>query len=350
MGLFVHDRSDARIPVDIVTGFLGSGKTTLINHLMRSPELTDTAIIINEYGEVPLDQHLVPQGDEVVVLANGCLCCVMQGEFEEAVGRLYARREAEGIPEFKRLIVETTGLADPAPLVQVLLNNPLISGNFRLDRVITTVDAVNGLGAIADHAEAVKQVALADRLLITKRDLAEAAACDALTTRLAAINQFALVIDVANGVVAPPVLFGDGGSRAPGQEAEILRWLALPGAHADHHGHDRVAGIETFCLTIDHPIAWRVFADNMRRVRVAHADRLLRVKGLVNVEGEDAPIVVHGVHHVFHAPVRLDRWPTEDRRTRLVFITSGLGKQDVESLWYKEEPASRLEEWLNTVQ
>ena len=323
MGLFLSPDETGHFPVSLITGFLGSGKTTLLNRLLRHSRMAGTAVVINEFGDVPLDQHFIEKTDgEVVVMANGCLCCSLNGDLEGIVGTLFAKREAGIIPAFERLVVETTGLADPAPIMQLLLNSPLIGRSFRLDAVVATVDAVHGMRALDEHEEAIKQAAIADRIVITKTDLADP---EPLVARLRALNPGAALFQVVMGEIDPDLLFGVGevALRDP------VRWLG-PIAHLHHHGRDDV---DAFCLTSDQPLDWREFQRWLTRIKVREADRLLRVKGMVDVVGEDGPVIVHGVHHVFHPPVKLDRWPEGDRATKLVFITRGLDRAGIEAEW-----------------
>ena len=330
MSLFEDATARARLPVSLITGFLGSGKTTLLNHLLRHPEMAYTAIVVNEFGEIALDQHFIERSDgEVVVLANGCVCCTVQGDLEDVVGNLFGRR-GSGALAFDRLVIETTGLADPAPIMQLLLSKPLIAENFALDAVVATVDAIHGARQLDEHGEAVKQAALADRILITKTDLAAAGAIDALARRLAAMNRSASVHRLPQQDVGPAQLFGAALVDRRGQVQEQAAWLGdHPTAAHEHHLHD----IDTFALTIDRPLDWREFSRWLTRIKIRHADRLLRVKGIISVAGEDAKIAIHGVHHVFHPPVRLPRRADDDEMSRLVFITRGLARGEIESDW-----------------
>ena len=358
MSLFEPDRSAARTPVSVITGFLGSGKTTLLNRLLRADGMADSAVIINEFGEIGLDHLLVERLDgEVAVMANGCICCTVRSDLEETLRMLLARRDAGEVPHFTRVLIETTGLADPAPVVQLLLANPLVSHFVRLDAVVVTVDAVNAMRQLDEHAEAVKQVAIADRLLLTKADLADAAGIAALSARLAALNPAAPILAVAQGVVAPERLFGAALFDPARKTADVQRWLneaayAAGGhgplhEHGHHHGHPHDghghahhhhadaghsphdAAIQACCLVFAAPLEWDLVSRWLAALRHWRGADLLRVKGILNVVGEDAPLVVHGVHHVFHPPVRLSGWPDADRRSRLVFITRNLGREEL---------------------
>jgi G3E family GTPase len=344
MSLFEHDKSAERLPVSLITGFLGSGKTTLLNRLLRHEAMKDSAVIINEYGEVSLDHLLVERVDgEVAVLASGCICCTIRSDLEETLRTLLVKRDRGEVPPFRRILVETTGLADPAPIVQLLLNNPLVSHFLRLDTVVTTVDAANAIHQLDHQYEAVKQVALADRLLITKCDLVSNTA--ALERRLRGLNPAARIESVMHGEIDPEGLFGAALIDPEKKTVEIARWLneqafsaSREPAHHDHahhshahHGHD--AGITSFVLAFDEPLDWMAVSNWLAWLRSARGEDLLRVKGILNLRGEATPVVIHGVHHVFHPPVALREWPDADRRSRIVFITRGITREEVLAQW-----------------
>jgi G3E family GTPase len=333
MGLFLSPDEEGRFPVSLITGFLGSGKTTLLNRLLRYPAMAGTAVVINEFGEVALDQLFVEKTDgEVVVMANGCLCCSLNGDLEGIVGTLFEKRAAGTVPEFERLVVETTGLADPAPIMQLLINSPLLGRSFRLDAAVATVDAVHGMHALDEHEEAVKQAAIADRLVITKCDLADPVPFEA---RLRAINPSAAIHRAVMGEIDPALLFGAGDAALK----DPVGWLG-PIAHLHHHGRD---AIEAFCLRANTPLDWREFQSLLTRIKVREADHLLRVKGIVAVAGEAGPVVIHGVHHVFHPPVGLARWPDADHTTRIVVIARGLDRARLEKEWAEFIAPARLQ-------
>ena len=348
MGLFDTDKSASRLPVSLITGFLGSGKTTLLNRLLRHDGMGDSAVIINEFGEVGLDHLLVEAIDgEVAVLASGCVCCTLRSDLEQTLRDLLVKRDRGEVPAFSRILVETTGLADPAPIVQLLLNNPLVSHFVRLDAVVTTVDAVNGLRQIGEHAEAVKQAALADRLLLTKTDLAPPATIDDLQWRLATLNPGATRHTVANGEIAPDMLFGAALFDPSRKSADVRRWINesayqkprhgdrdhdhAHGYDHDHHDHGHTTDIRSCCLTAGEPLSWDAVSSWLARVRNGAGNDLLRVKGILNLIGETAPVAIHGVHHVFHPPVQLDAWPDGDHRSRIVFITRRIEPADLEA-------------------
>lgn len=303
--------NDSRLPVTVVTGFLGSGKTTLINRLLRHPDMAETAVLVNEFGEIGLDHMLVEAIDETTVLVGaGCLCCTVREDMVVALADLLERREAGKVPCFRRVLVETTGLADPAPILHTLLADERINGDCRIDGIVTTVDAVLGTATLANHHESQRQATVADRLVLTKTDLVTPEDTATLRARLAALNDGAVVHDAP---VAPDDLFGAGLLDATRDGGAVARWLG-----ESHHDHD--GAIASMSLTaetplrIDRVVAW------IEDTLIAQGDRLLRLKGILDVEGSAVPIVVHGVQHVFHPLQRLATWPAGPRRSRLVMI------------------------------
>ncbi|MGY4476658.1 CobW family GTP-binding protein [Bradyrhizobium sp. USDA 3364] len=349
MSLFENDKSADRLPVSVITDFLGSGKTTLLNRLLRHEAMSDSAVIINEYGEVALDHLLVERVDgEVTVLASGCICCTIRSDLEETLRALLVKRDRGEVPPFQRILVETTGLADPAPIIQLLLNNPLVSHFLRLDTVVTTVDAANAAHQLDRQYEAVKQVALADRLLITKSDLVSY--IDTLEARLGRLNPGARIERAMHGEIDPAALFGAALVDPAKKTVDVERWLnerAFAGCcseghshaahdhddddHHAHHHHD--AAIMSFVLAFDEPLDWMAVSQWLAYLRNARGEDLLRVKGILNLRDEMTPVAIHGVHHVFHPPVALAGWPDADRRSRIVFITRGIARHEVMALW-----------------
>ena len=310
------------ISVSIITGFLGSGKTTLLNHLVRQPGMADTVVIVNEFGEIGIDHLLIEQAfEDTVLLENGCICCSIRGDLVDTLTDL-RRKVAQGeLPPFSRAVVETTGLADPAPILQTLMSDERLQQDFALDRIITTVDAVNALGQLEDFDEAVKQIAVADVLLITKSDLA-ANRIAALQGRLRAINAAAPIAAIDHGQADPDVLFGrEQVTRDYGE------WLS----HSHDHLHDGESGINSFAIVIDDPLPWTAVRAWLETVASLRGADLLRIKGILNVAGLDGPVVVHGVQHVFYPPIELREWPDPDRTSRIVFITRNLEKHALEN-------------------
>jgi G3E family GTPase len=316
------------IPVNLVTGFLGSGKTTLLNRLLRSPELANTAVLVNEFGAVGLDHLLLEAVDgETVVLQSGCVCCTIRGELAEAIRALLSKRERGLVPRFTRLAIETTGLADPAPIVSTLSAEPVLRHHVRLGSIITTVDAVNGALHLRDNPESVKQVAVADRLVVTKTDLADPDARRRLEAELGRLNPTAPILDALEGPWAPEELMASDVYDPAHRRREVAHWLRQEAASPAHDGHDpnrHGADIRAFCLSFEQPLDWTAFGLWLTMLLHAHGQEVLRVKGILNVEGLSTPVVLHGVQHVVHPPAHLDRWPDDDRRSRIVFIVRGL--------------------------
>ncbi|MGF1528858.1 MAG: CobW family GTP-binding protein [Candidatus Competibacterales bacterium] len=325
-------------PVSVFTGFLGSGKTTVLNHLMAQPELRETLVLINEFGAIGLDHHLVTfsREDTVVEMANGCLCCTIRSDLLKTLSQAMGRFSRGGVPWFKRVAIEPTGLADPAPVLQLLMREPTITRHYRLDGVITTVDGVNGMDTLDRHGEAVKQAAVADRLLVTKADLAAPDTLAALLTRLRALNPAATLRVVRNGAVEPAAVLNVGLYNPQTKSLDVQNWLQAEAYGEDHHHHHHDhshghhhhndvnrhdAHIQALCLTVDEPFTPGVLDRWLGVLRDLRGPDLLRLKGMVNVVGYDGPLILQGVQHVLHPLAVLDAWPTDDRRSHLVFIT-----------------------------
>jgi len=353
------------VPVSILTGFLGAGKTSLLNRLLKDPDLTDTAVIINEFGDVSLDHLLVEaSSDGIIELSDGCLCCTVRGELVDTLADLMDRMQTGKIKPLKRVVIETTGLADPAPVLQSVMGNPVIAQSYRLDGVVTVVDAVNGFPTLANHEEALKQVAMADRLVISKVSLATPDAVISLQARLRELNPRAPMMDGDLPEAAKAELFHCGLYDPATKIADVGRWLQdeVAGehepahvhdghhhdhdhAHCDHdhhdHGHHRNdenrhgPDIRSFSIVHDRPIdpmALEMFVDLLRS---AHGEKLLRMKAIVAMsDNPDRPLILHGVQAVFHPPQRLAAWPDpSDRRTRMVLITKDLPEAFVRDLF-----------------
>jgi len=353
---------DRRVPVIILTGFLGAGKTTLLNHVVGQPEMLGTAVLINEFGEVAVDHHLVEKIDEaLVVLDSGCICCSVRGDLVKALKGLFQRAARGELAPVSRVLIETTGLADPAPVIHTLMEDPFIAGRFRCDGVITAVDATHAESQLDEHREALRQVAMADRLLVTKCDLAAPAQCAALRERLARLNPGAQQIEVFGGMPPPGAISGCGLYDAAGKMPDVVRWLGEESARARTEGASRTTGpmawrkldagarggvaraparhddrIQSYVLTFDDPLDWLGFSDGLGLILQAYGERILRVKGLLNVAGDPLPRVIQCVQHVTYPPSSLPAWPDarpyDDRRSRLVFIVCDLPRAEVDNI------------------
>jgi G3E family GTPase len=304
------------LPVALVTGFLGSGKTTLISALLAHPDMGETAVLVNELGEVAIDHHLVRRVDErTVVMASGCVCCTLRGDLRDELRDLLARRDRGELAPFRRVVVETTGLADPAPVLSTLLTDPVLRHHYAVEAVVTTADALTGADTLDRHPESVKQAAVADTLLVTKADAAAPAAVAELEARLRALNPLARIRRVSFGAIAPGDLLRGG--------ARTLPPTAVPSTGRHDHGD-----IRAFSLVLDQPLDWDAFAVWLTMLLHSRGLDVLRVKGLIDV-GEAGPVVLDGVQHVVHRPRHLGAWPDDDRRSRIVFITRGIERDAV---------------------
>jgi len=311
----------ARVPVTVVTGFLGAGKTTLIRALLATPEGAGTAVVVNEFGEIGIDDALLrASSDATVLLGNGCLCCVARSDLQETLRALVAERARGAVPNFRRVLIETSGLADPGPVLQTFASDRALGGEFHLQSLIAVVDAATGAGTLARHPEARQQIALADRIVLTKTDLVDEAARRHAIKQVQAFGTAPLAI-ARDGAIDPAFLLAEPVAELPGRLGEG------PRAHAHTHG------VASFVLFFDAPLPWAAFEQAMAVLVALRGPDLLRVKGLVAVAGCRGPVVIHAVQHVAHRPVELDEWPDADRRSRLVFVTRGLARDTVAALF-----------------
>jgi G3E family GTPase len=322
---------DSPVPLTVITGFLGAGKSTLLNHLLRQPEMEGTAVLVNEFGEIGLDHLLIARLDETTVLLNaGCLCCTVRGDLVQALRNLQPRVE-QGL--VRRVVVETTGLADPAPILQTLMGDAYAATRYRLDGVVTVVDAVHAMGQLDQHIEAVKQVAIADRLVLTKTDLLPAGDDAPLRARLAALNPAAPILVANNGQIAAATLL-EAGFDPASKTADVRAWLNIDAYAGHHHHHDKNrhdASIRAFCMRFDKPLHWQGVGSWLEMLIATQGEKLLRVKGILNLTGQDRPVAIHGVQHLFHPPALLPAWPEgDDRTSRIVMIVRDIDPAVIE--------------------
>lgn len=334
------------IPLTVITGFLGAGKTTLLNKLLRDPMLSETAVLVNEVGEISLDHLFYEVVDgETLLLAGGCMCCSVRGDLVAALENILRGIDNGKSASYRRVVIETTGLADPASVLHAVMAHPYLVQRYRLDGIVTLLDAVNGDPTLDQHQEAVKQAAMADRIVLSKTDLAGAGEIAALRARLKALNPAAIVLDAAKGEAAAPALLNAGLYDPATKIPDVQRWLSEAaveeaehahheheGGHEHHHHHDDK--IRVFAIASEAPIPSATLDMFLDLLRATHGSKLLRLKGIVQLaEDPDQPLVLHVVQHIMHPPARLPAWPDADRRSRLVCVTYDLDPSIVRRLF-----------------
>lgn len=341
------------IPLTVLTGFLGSGKTTLLKRLIADPAMAGTAVLINEFGEIGIDDALIEKVDDgAVLLSSGCACCAVRGDLVAALEKMHTKSLWGDIPPMRRAVIETTGLADPAPIVHTLMTEESLYRIYQLDAVVTTVDGQLALRQLDEHFEPAKQIAIADRLVLTKTDVADPQSVARLEARLRALNRAAPILHAVKGDIAPSELIGVGAHEPAIAGADPERWLAADkhartahphdhahaghdhahdcdGADCDHpdHHHGHLHGIQSFCLTFSDPLDGSELSNALQLLAQLYGGKLLRVKGIVNVKDQPKPFVIHGVQHIFYPPDALQQWPDGARTSRMVFITKDLSEE-----------------------
>ena len=340
-------------PVTLLTGFLGSGKTTLLNRLLQHPSMQETAVLINEYGAVSIDHLLVREASEnIMVMSNGCICCSVAGDMVQALRELYFKRANGEVPDFKRVVIETTGLADPAPIMHTLIEMPLVAARYSFSGIVTTVDAAHGEQQLDDHFESVKQAAVADRIVLTKTDVADRGNVERLRARLLALNPGADVFEAVAGAIEPQELFDTGLFQPSRKTPDVQRWLraeayrpvvstssylSVPKAVTSRHDER----IRAFVVTFPEPVSWQALVDALEMLTSYRGENFLRIKGIVNVAGEPLPRVIHAVQHTIYPAATLTAWPDADRDTKLVFIT-----RDIDEAFIRQTLSSFISETL----
>lgn len=331
----------ASLPLQIITGFLGAGKTTLLNQLLKSPELSGAIVIVNEFGDVGLDHLMIEAADDgMILMASGCLCCTFRGDLVNTLEDLLRRRDNGRIAAFSRVVIETTGIADPVPILNVVLMHPYLSMRYHIDGVVTVVDAINGLATLDAHEEALRQVAVADCTVVSKTDLAPHAAIpESLAQKLRSLNPGAKLLNAAKGDASAINLIGLGLYDLASKPSEVDAWLAIDSVMDDKHPHAHDTNrhgddIRAFSLISDKPVRAQTLDLFWSLLRSTHGPKLLRLKGIICLaERPEVPVILHAAQQVMHPPVTMPAWPSDDRRSRLVLIVRGLDPDVVDKLW-----------------
>lgn len=330
--------SPDHLPVSIITGFLGSGKTTLLNYLVQQPEMQNVVVLINEFGEIGIDHLLIETiTDEIILLQSGCICCQMNGDFVSTLTDLYERRITGEVERFDHVLVETTGIADPAPIIHSLLSDAQLVPRYRLATIVTTVDTVLGNSQLREQRESAKQIIFADKLLFTKSDLSDQSTRESLTTMVRQLNPEASISEVVNGEIAPSEIFTQTTIKKNRDISETTRWLGVENiskrAGDDQSGISagHADAITTFSVTLDRAIAWPDFVEWIEELLFSRSRQILRIKGILNIDGGSGPTIFQAVQHMLYPPRQLTNWPDEQRQSILVFITYNLSRTAIET-------------------
>ena len=328
-----------QIPVTVITGFLGSGKTTLLSSILKKKEMQKTAVIINEFGEIGLDHALIEHTDEnIVELQSGCICCTIQGDLNKTLIDLFDKMMNGKVSSFNRILIETTGLANPVPIIHTLMSSIELIRIYSLDGVITVVDSINGEKTLDLHEESLKQLALAEKIILSKTDIVDKDDIKSLVYRIKEINPVSQIIFSKFGNIPLEEIFGLGAYDPYKKSADVKNWLAAE-KYKDkkhHHHHDvnrHNENIRAFSMMSENPVNMIAFSFFRDMITAALGANLLRMKGIVNIAGEERPAVIHGVQHIFHPVQWLETWPDNDRRTKLVFITQNIKKEQIEDFF-----------------
>jgi G3E family GTPase len=344
MKILPQENSHRRLPIHLITGFLGSGKTTLLNQLVHQPGMQKTVVIVNEFGEISVDHLLVKATTEdMMVLEGGCVCCSVRFDLLNTLEDLFRKQARQEMNDFEQILIETTGLADPAPILRTLINDPFIVAHYRLEAVITTVDVLNCLQQLDEFDESVKQVALANHLILTKIDLIDEEKLENLKQRLRRLNPTALIhqVNLNQQSIEAATLFNTAHYNLQTQQIDVEQWLKADIYHKNQEDTERIATshkhdayIKTFCIEHEEPLHWLTLERWIQQLTHLRGNDLLRVKGIAYTYETDLPVVIQGVQHIFQPPSTLDAWPTDERRSQIVFITRNIEKNVVEQVLY----------------